>query len=94
MHSHIADQCTFTPNHHPQMNIRKLIGLALWLVAFTVPFWWSLLNTDTVVYDDGTANNMKGLLSFVVLLGLLFAGYALVDSASDRSAANDHGSHH
>jgi hypothetical protein len=73
------------------MPVRKIVGLALWLVALTLPLWWSLLNTDAVVYEDGRADNIKGLLSFVVLLGLLFAGYALVDSAPSKTA--DHGHH-
>lgn len=74
------------------MNIRKLIGLALWLAAFTLPFWWSLLSTDQVVYEDGTANNMKGLISFVILVALLFIGYWLVDSAKKPTAET--GGHH
>lgn len=74
------------------MNIRKLIGLALWLAAFTLPIWWSLLSTTQVVYEDGTANNMKGLISFVLLVILLFTGYWLVDSAKKQTA--DTGGHH
>jgi hypothetical protein len=89
----VDHSCTFTPNHPESfMPIRKLIGLALWLVAFTIPFWWSLLNTDQVVYEDGRADNIRGLLSFVAMLGLLFAGYALVDSAKTNTA--DTGRHH
>ncbi|MDQ3101324.1 MAG: hypothetical protein M3R08_08050 [Bacteroidota bacterium] len=74
------------------MNTRKLIGLALWLVAFSLPFWWSLLNTDQVVYEDGSANNMKGLISFVMMIGLLFAGYWFIDSAKGNTAET--GGHH
>ena len=72
------------------MNTRKILGLALWLVAFTLPFWWSILNTDAVVYEDGTANNTKGLISFVVLVILVFAGYGLVDSARKDTAGSGH----
>jgi hypothetical protein len=74
------------------MPTKKIIGLALWLLAFSLPFWWSLLNTDQVVYEDGSANNIKGLLSFVALLALLFIGYALVDSAGSKHAT-DNGHH-
>ncbi len=73
--------------------MRKIIGLALWLVALTLPFWWSVLNTDTVIYDDGRADNIKGLLSFVVLVVLLFAGYYFVDSAPRSSDAGHHHGH-
>ena len=72
------------------MNTRKIIGLALWLVAFTLPFWWSMLNTDQVVYEDGSANNTKGLISFVAMVILVFAGYALVDSAKKDTAGSGH----
>lgn len=74
------------------MNTRKIIGLALWLVAFTLPFWWSMLNTDQVVYEDGSANNTKGLISFVALLILVFVGYMLVDSSKKDTAGS--GGHH
>jgi cytochrome c biogenesis protein CcdA len=72
--------------------MRKIIGLALWLVGLTLPFWWAVLNTDKVVYDDGRANNIQGLLSFVALVALLFAGYYFVDSARKDTA--DTGHHH
>ncbi len=72
------------------MNIRKLIGLALWLAALTLPFWWAMLNTDQVVYEDGRANNTKGLISFVVFMALLFTGYALVDSAKQNASDTGH----
>jgi len=72
------------------MNMRKIIGLALWLVGLSLPFWWALLNTDAVVYEDGTANNMKGLFSFVALIGLFFIGYWLVDSANARDREGQH----
>ena len=68
--------------------MRKIIGLALWLVGLSLPFWWALLNTDAVLYEDGTANNMKGLFSFVALIALFFIGYWLVDSAKKRSEKN------
>ncbi len=72
------------------MNIRKIIGLALWLVAFSLPFWWSMLNTDQVVYDDGSANNTKGLISFLAMVILVFAGYALVDGSKSDTAGSGH----
>ena len=75
------------------MNTRKILGLALWLLAFTVPFWYSMLNTDTVVYEDGSANNTKGLISFVAMVILVFAGYMLVDSSRSTAAGSESGHH-
>ncbi len=90
---HVTDRCTFTPNHYDRKTMRKIIGLALWLAALTLPLWWSLLSTDQVVYEDGRANNIKGLISFVALLALLFTGYALVDSAGTKTQ-DANGNHH
>jgi hypothetical protein len=63
------------------MNTKKLIGYAMWLLAFLIPFQYALLSTDEV-------GNMTGLFSFIALLVLFFVGYALVDSAD--SAKGDH----
>lgn len=67
------------------MNKRKILGYVLWLLAFLIPFQPSLLSTDNIA-------NVKGLISFVVLLVLLFAGYILVDGADDAAKAkSEHG---
>ena len=55
------------------MNTKKIIGIVLWLLAFAIPFKFALLDTETV-------GNIKGLVSFVVMLVLVFTGYALFDS--------------
>ena len=71
--------------------MKKMIGLALWLVAFLLPFRFAILDTQDLLEPDGTVNNIKGLLSFVVMVGLLFAGYALVDSGKKQVAEEAHG---
>jgi hypothetical protein len=38
-----------------------------------------------VVLDDGRADNVMGLISFVAMLTLFFLGYALVDSAKNTT---------
>jgi hypothetical protein len=60
------------------MNTKKLIGIGLWLLAFAIPFRFSMLET-------GDVGNIKGLVSFVVLLVLVFTGYALFDSGTKAS---------
>jgi hypothetical protein len=65
------------------MNAKKIIGLALWLVALLIPFQYSFLETTET-------GNVTGLTSFVAVLALLFVGYALVDSASAK-AEGQHG---
>lgn len=60
------------------MNTKKLIGIVLWLLAFAIPFRFSLLET-------GDVGNIKGLVSFVVMLALVFTGYALFDSGKQES---------
>ena len=63
--------------------MKKIIGIALWLIAFLIPFQYALLDTEDV-------GNITGLISFVAMLALIFIGYALVDSASAQ-ASGDHG---
>lgn len=73
--------------------MKKLIGLALWLLAFAIPFRFAILDTGDLLEPDGTINNMKGLFSFVVLLALLFIGYWLIDSASPKPGSGDQHGH-
>ncbi|MBL7962301.1 MAG: hypothetical protein JNM31_00525 [Flavobacteriales bacterium] len=61
--------------------MKKYIGYLLWLLAFLVPFRFALLDTDSV-------GNIKGLFSFVVMLVLIFVGYALVDGAKKANAGH------
>lgn len=63
--------------------MKKYIGFALWLLALLIPFQYSLLSTSDV-------GNMAGLFSFIAFLGLIFAGYALVDSSGEK-ANESHG---
>jgi hypothetical protein len=63
--------------------MKKYIGLALWFVALTIPFQYSLLSTEEV-------GNMTGLFSFLAFLALIFAGYALVDSSNTKTS-DSHG---
>ncbi len=69
--------------------MKKLIGLALWLLAFLIPFKYSILDTDEVVLENGRADNITGLLCFVATIALLFIGYMLVDSGGSKPAADD-----
>jgi hypothetical protein len=69
--------------------MKKIIGLALWVLAFAVPFRFAILDTDDLVQPDGTIDQVKGLISFVVMLALLFTGYALIDSASPKPGSDD-----
>lgn len=71
--------------------MKKIIGIALWLLAFLIPFRFAILNTDDVVLESGRADNITGLLAFVAMIGLLFAGYALVDSSGKKAEAGGHG---
>jgi len=71
------------------MNTKKIIGLLCWLLAFTLPFQFSLLSPDEIAHPDGTPNNTVGLISFVAMLTLVFDGYALVD-ASGKKAQEGH----
>jgi hypothetical protein len=73
--------------------MKKLIGLALWLLAFLIPFKYAILDTEDLLQPDGTIDNIKGLLSFVVMIALLFGGYALVDSASPKPGTSDSHGH-
>lgn len=70
----------FAPCIIPPMNKRKIIGYALWLLAFLIPFQSALLSTEDI-------GNVKGLISFVVLLALIFTGYILVDGANAAEKA-------
>ncbi len=69
--------------------MKKIIGLALWVLAFAIPFRFAILDTDDLLQPDGTINNVKGLISFVVMLVLLFTGYALIDSTSPKPGSDD-----
>ena len=69
--------------------MKKYIGLALWLLAFALPFRIAILETDDLLQPDGTINNIKGLIGFVVMIGLFFGGYALIDSAGPKPGAED-----
>ena len=62
------------------MNTRKIIGYVIWLLAFLIPFQSALLSTEEI-------SNVKGLISFVALLILLFTGYILVDGANAAEKA-------
>ena len=62
------------------MNIRKIIGFALWLLAFLIPFQSAILSTEEI-------GNVKGLVSFVALVILVFVGYILVDGANAAEKA-------
>ena len=67
------------------MNTKLIIGYLCWLVAFIVPFQPALLSTEEVA-------NVTGLISFLVMLVLLFTGYILVDGAhAAAKAKNGHG---
>jgi len=70
--------------------MKKMIGLALWLVAFLVPFRYSILDTHELIENDGTTDNVTGLLSFVAMITLLFIGYWLVDSSSTKGTEDAH----
>ena len=65
------------------MNTKKSIGIGLWIVAFWIPFKFSLLSTEKV-------DNITGLVSFVVLVALVFTGYVLVDGSSKGSEEHGH----
>lgn len=71
--------------------MKKTIGIAIWVLALAIPFRFSILDTEDLLQPDGSINNIKGLISFVVMIALLFVGYALVDSASPKPGEN--GSH-
>ncbi|HQV39049.1 MAG: hypothetical protein IPO60_05570 [Flavobacteriales bacterium] len=62
------------------MNTRKIIGYALWLLAFLIPFQSSILSTEDV-------GEVKGLVSFVALVTMIFIGYFLVDGANAADKA-------
>ena len=70
--------------------MKKLIGIALWLLAFLIPFKYAILNTKEVVHADGSADNIVGLMSFVAMIALLFIGYALVDSSAPKPGSGHH----
>jgi hypothetical protein len=73
--------------------MKKIIGFVLWALAFALPFRAAILETDDTVLDNGYADNITGLISFVIMLGLLFGGYILVDSAK-KPAGDSHGHGH
>ena len=61
------------------MNTKKIAGLLCWLLAFLIPARYSLLESETV-------SNIPGLIAFVSFVFLVFLGYWLVDSASDKKS--------
>ncbi|HRH39475.1 MAG TPA: hypothetical protein PK760_14075 [Flavobacteriales bacterium] len=65
------------------MNTKKIIGLLCWLLAFAIPARYALLESETV-------GNIPGLISFVSFMFLIFIGYYLVDSSSDKKASHGH----
>lgn len=69
--------------------MKKLIGLGMWLLALLIPFRFAILDTEDLVQQDGSIDNAKGLISFLVMMVLIFAGYALVDSASPKPGSSD-----
>lgn len=71
--------------------MKKMIGLALWLVALLIPFRFAILDTTDLLQPDGTVENMKGLLSFVAVIALFFGGYALVDSSKKQGSGEAQG---
>lgn len=74
------------------MHMKKIIGLALWLLAFLIPFRFAILDTDDVIVQEtGRANNTLGLISFIAMLALLFIGYWMVDSAAKQPGSEGHG---
>ncbi len=73
--------------------MKKLIGLALWLLAFLIPFRYAILETGDLVQEDGNTDNITGLVNFVAMLALLFIGYFLVDSASAKPGTQDSHGH-
>lgn len=67
------------------MNKRKLIGYAIWLVAFLFPLQHSIISTENV-------SNSVGLVNFVVLVVLVFLGYLVWDSGNAPGKADaEHG---
>ncbi|MBK7382839.1 MAG: hypothetical protein IPP83_05580 [Flavobacteriales bacterium] len=71
--------------------MKKIIGLVCWLLAFIVPFRYAILDTDDVVLADGRADNIVGLLNFLLMMVLIFVGYALVDSSKGKSPSAEPG---
>lgn len=69
--------------------MKKIIGLVLWLAAFALPFRHAILDTKEVVGDDGRADNITGLISFVGTIALFFIGYILVDSEGAKKAPTE-----
>lgn len=65
------------------MNIKKISGLLCWLFAFLIPARYSLLESETV-------GNIPGLIAFVGFVFLVFLGYWLVDSSSDKKESHGH----
>lgn len=69
--------------------MKKLIAIALWILAFALPFRYAILDTDDLLQPDGSIDNIKGLLSFIIMLALLFVGYWFMDSASPKPGTGD-----
>ena len=70
--------------------MKKIIGFTLWFVAFLIPFRYALLDTEDLQTPEG-AENIKGLINFVVMLALLFIGYVLVDGSKAPAHGDGHG---
>ena len=63
--------------------MKKIIGLLCWLLAFLIPARFALLESEKV-------SNIPGLIAFVSFVFLIFLGYWLVDSASEKNASHGH----
>ena len=66
------------------MKKKLILGYLCWFGAFIIPFQAALLSTEEI-------SNVKGLISFVALLILVFTGYILVDGANAAAKAKAHG---
>ncbi|MBX2980185.1 MAG: hypothetical protein KF905_12880 [Flavobacteriales bacterium] len=69
--------------------MKKYIGYTLWIAALIIPMRYALLDTEMLQSPEG-ANNVAGLIHFVLLLALIFIGYALVDGAGAKASDSGH----
>ncbi len=65
--------------------MKKYIGLACWIAALLIPFRYAILDTELILDEQGQANNMVGLFSFLAVLAFFFIGYWLVDSSKNTA---------
>lgn len=71
----------------------KIIGWVLWGIGLAWPIHSGLLDTENVIYEDGSPNNIKGLTMFILTVVFLFAGYFFYDKGSSPKPAPET-SHH